>query len=220
MGMLGLLYHNRTIWEGLLGAVLIVMNGPQVQVALAVDVAHGAEGTVLLSTVQKTMAAFYQPPGKGGRQLQQLEQQAREEKTLSKKLQARRGVFVTLSHQGRPRACWGSLHPSGENLVNGTIQSTLGALTKEYRYRPITAHEWTSLSPQVTVVRQVRPIPSYRQVNPLRDGVMVQANGRVGIILPGEVTDAYAQVVQAKLKAGIQPGESFQLYRIEADVYK
>jgi AMMECR1 domain-containing protein len=126
------------------------------------------------------------------------------------------GVFVTLSRDGKPRACWGSVYPQHKNAVESTIYATLGALTKEYRYRPISRTEWQALRRQVTVVRAIEPIAGLRGVNPLRDGLMVRA----GVILPGEARDATYQLVQARLKAGIRPGEKYQLYRIVADVYR
>lgn len=130
------------------------------------------------------------------------------------------GVFVTLSRGGKSRACWGSVYPQHPDVVESTVYATLGALTKEYRYRPITSGEWRTLKPQVTVVRAIEPITGLRGQNPLQDGLMVRAGGRSGVLLPGEARDAFYQLVQCKLKAGIHPGESYQLYRIIADVYQ
>lgn len=130
------------------------------------------------------------------------------------------GVFVTLSRTGKPRACWGSVYPKQPDLVHATIEATLGALTKEYRYPPIQPHEWRHLNPQVTVIRRIQPAHGVSSINPLRDGLMVRAGGKSGVILPGEAKDAHYQLVQAKLKAGIQPKEPYQLYRMVADVYR
>jgi AMMECR1 domain-containing protein len=100
------------------------------------------------------------------------------------------------------------------------VYATLGALTKEYRYKPIGRTEWQTLKPQVTVVRALEPISGIRDQNPIQDGLMVRAGNRSGVILPGEARDAFYQLVQCKLKAGVRPGESYQLYRIVADVYQ
>jgi AMMECR1 domain-containing protein len=169
--------------------------------------------------VQETMAAHFLSPPMRQKKLQKLETKAHalaQTKTAS----SPRGVFVTLSLHGKPRACWGSLSGVNLNPSLAIIESTLGALTKEYRYPPIHASEISKLKKQVTVIKTVVPVQSYRQINPYRDGVMVQQGGKSGIILPGEATDAYHQVVMAKLKAGIQPKDSFQLYRMQADVYR
>ncbi len=165
------------------------------------------------------MTAHFLAPPIRQQKLQALESQARD-LSSSSSLASSKGVFVTLSHNGKPRACWGSLSGSNPNPSLAVIESTLGALTKEYRYPPIHASEIPNLKKQVTVIKALVPVPSYRQINPFRDGVMVQQGGKSGIILPGEATDAHHQVLMAKLKAGIQPKTSFQLYRMQADVYR
>ena len=130
------------------------------------------------------------------------------------------GVFVTLSNAGKSRACWGSLTPQHGDLVASTVYATIGALTREYRFRPVKAYEVNKLKVQVTVVRSLEPIHRISQQNPLVDGLLVRSGGKSGILLPGEASDAYYQLVQCKLKAGIRPGEPCQLYRIRADVYQ
>jgi hypothetical protein len=51
-------------------------------------------------------------------------------------------------------------------------------------------------------------------------GLMVRAGGKAAVILPGEASDAYYQMVLCKLKAGIRPKQPCQMYRIKADVFK
>jgi len=130
------------------------------------------------------------------------------------------GVFVTLSYAGKSRACWGSLTPQHGDLVASTVYATVGALTREYRFTPVKANEVKKLKVQVTVVRSLEPIHRISEQNPLADGLFVRSGGKSGILLPGEASDAYYQLVQCKLKAGIKPGEPCQLYRIRADVYQ
>jgi AMMECR1 domain-containing protein len=167
--------------------------------------------------VRKTMAIYFNHEQRSsGNPYQALIQQF----TKSSAHQKPAGVFVTLSRQGRSRACWGSIQPQHNTIAESTVYATLGALTKDYRYRPITAAEWDSLKPQVTVIKALEPIENLHGQNPLRDGLMVRQGGKSGVILPGEAKDATYQLVQCKLKAGIRPGEPFQLYRIIADVYQ
>lgn len=130
------------------------------------------------------------------------------------------GVFVTLSRDGKSRACWGSAYPHYKSVPEAVVYATLGALTKEYRYKPISRTEWKALKPQVTVIKSIEPIENLRGQNPLRDGLMLRQGGRAAVILPGEAKDATYQLVLCKLKAGIRPGEKFQLYRMIADVYQ
>jgi AMMECR1 domain-containing protein len=177
----------------------------------AVSQAHSPPITEL---VRKTMAAYFSTGVSTKSQYQALIQQ------FSATYAKPAGVFVTLSHQGKPRACWGSIHPQHKTTAESTVYATLGALTKDYRYKPIGNHEWQTLKPQVTIIKHIEPISGIRNQNPLRDGLMVRQGNRSGVILPGEAKDATYQLVLCKLKAGIRPGETFQLYRIIADVYQ
>jgi AMMECR1 domain-containing protein len=129
------------------------------------------------------------------------------------------GVFVTLSKNGKTRACWGSVYPQEKDLVKATVYATYSALTKEYRYPAIKKAEINDLKVQVTVVKNLQPIESLAQLNPLKDGLLVRTGAKSGVILAGEASDAHYQFVQAKLKAGIGAGEPFQMYKIKTDVF-
>lgn len=129
------------------------------------------------------------------------------------------GVFVTLSKNGKTRGCWGSVYPRESNVARETVLATLGALSKEYRFKRISANELKTLKIQVTVVRELTAVTNIKSINPLKDGVMVRAGGRGGVILPGEAVDAYYELVLAKLKAGIKPDEPCQIYKIKAEIY-
>ncbi len=182
-----------------------------------------AETIPLTDIVRKTMALYFAGsssetpdlPGRN-RSYQALARRAQPAKIAQKPA----GVFVTLSRNGQSRACWGSAFPQYNTVQEATVYATLGALTKEYRYRPISRAEWKSLKPQVTVVKALEPISGLRGQNPLTDGLMLRQGSRSAVILPGEAKDATYQLVLCKLKAGVRPGEKFQLYRMIADVYR
>lgn len=129
------------------------------------------------------------------------------------------GVFVTLSKNGKTRACWGSVYPREANVVKETVLAMRGALSKEYRYKAISPSELKDLKIQVTVIRGLEPVTDVKQINPFKDGVMVRSGGRGGVILPGEAVDSYYEFVLARLKAGIQPNEPCQIYKIRAEIY-
>lgn len=178
------------------------------------------------------------PPNMGGLKVDSLED-------LTKKMEAAaptmtsdnariKGVFVTLSKKGKTRACWGNLQGSSQNLVRDTIYTTMDALKKDYRHPQIKASEVNFLKPQVTVIRKMESINSISELNPLKDGLMLRQGGRSGVVLPGEAYDSHHQLVMCKLKAGIasnrgskgdnrngsKQSQNYQLYRLEADVFK
>lgn len=130
------------------------------------------------------------------------------------------GLFVTFYKDGKTRACWGSVQPIHPDLVKATVYTAEDALNKEYRHRPITRAELKDIKAQVTVIRQSVPIGSHHELNPLHDGLLLKARGKGAVILPGEASDPHHQIVMARLKAGVRPVESCELYRLKTDVYK
>lgn len=170
----------------------------------------------LTDVVRQTIAIHFGEQKLNGKTIEQFA------RSLPVKTEFRKpaGVFVTLSYKGKTRACWGSINPSQSDIVKQTVYATLDALTKEYRYAPIKQGEWKQLKPQVTVITGVEPISSIAFQNPLRDGLLVRSGGKAGVYLPGEAADAHYQLVHCKLKAGIQPGEPCQLYRLRTEIYE
>ena len=131
-----------------------------------------------------------------------------------------KGLFVTLSKNGKTRACWGSINAQEGNLVKATIVTCEEALSKEYRYPPIKRSELDALKCQVTVVEKIEPVPRHATLNPLLDGLMVRSGAKAAVLLPGEASDPHYQVMQCKVKAGITPQEPCQIYRMRAHVFR
>lgn len=130
------------------------------------------------------------------------------------------GVFVTIiDEENKSRGCWGNLYPQ-TGLKESIVSSAIGAIKKDYRFKPPALAELPGLKFQVSLVSDVIPVSSVREFNPLKDGMMVQSGGKTGILLPGEAIDAHYQMVQCKLKANIQPDEPYNLFRLVTRVYK
>lgn len=104
------------------------------------------------------------------------------------------------------------------------MYTTQEALRNDYRHPKISQPEVASLKPQVTVIRNIVPIHTIEQQDPQNFGLMIRSAAKTAVVLPGEAKDAYYQLIQCRLKAGIgsqahsRPG--YQLYRIVCDVYK
>lgn len=169
----------------------------------------------LTDIVKHTMTLYFEEKTGAAKMIRQYADNVK----VRPEFQKPAGVFVTLSRKGKTRGCWGSIHPQHSSVAKSVVYATMGALGKEYRYKPIKPSETKFLKPQVTVVRAVEPVASISMVNPFRDGVLVRAGGKSGVILPGEASDAYYELVMAKLKAGIQPNEPCQIYKLKADIY-
>lgn len=131
-----------------------------------------------------------------------------------------KGVFVTLYKDGKTRACWGNITANHSDLVTNTVFTTEDCLTKEYRYPQVQRKELPELKAQVTVIEKVEPTSPGATLHPLTDGIMVRSGGKGAVLLPGEASDPYYQVMQCKLKAGINPKAPCQIYRIKAHVIR
>ena len=169
----------------------------------------------LTDIVKHTMELYFKGEAGGAKAIRDYAENIRVQAEFNKPA----GVFVTLSRKGKTRGCWGSVHPQHATIAKSTVYATLGALSKEYRFKPIKPAETKFLKPQVTVVRAVEPVANIQMVNPFRDGVMVRSGGKSAVILPGEASDAYYELVMAKLKAGIKANEPCQIYKLKADIY-
>lgn len=174
-----------------------------------------AQRLSLPALVRQTMQLYFEGPGLNKATIKTLISQSG-----GKEYAKPAGVFVTLSTSGNTRGCWGSIQPACPTILESTVYATLGALKKDYRYKPIQAAEWRNLKPQVTVIERLQPIAGIANQNPMRDGLMLQAGGKSAILLPGEASDAYYQLIKCKLKAGVNKGEPYQLYKVKAAVYE
>ncbi|MGD9580027.1 MAG: AMMECR1 domain-containing protein [Vampirovibrionia bacterium] len=130
------------------------------------------------------------------------------------------GVFVTiLDPENKSRGCWGDLYPAS-NIKEAVFNAALGAVKRDYRFDPPSKSELENMKFQVSLVYNVIPVNSVASVNPFKDGLLVQSGAKGGIIMPGEAVDAHYQMVQCKLKANIQPGEPYNLFKLVTKVYK
>lgn len=130
------------------------------------------------------------------------------------------GVFVSIiGKNNKSRGCWGTLHQQSD-IKEAIIAAAVGSVKQDYRFKPLSLYELSEVKFQVSLVLRVIPINSIREINPLRDGLLVQSGSKSGILMPGEATDAYYQMVQCKLKANIQPGEAYNLFKLVTKVYK
>lgn len=130
------------------------------------------------------------------------------------------GVFVTVLGEDKvSRGCWGELYPQMQ-LKEAIAIAAIGAIKKDYRFKPVNIYELPEVKFQVSLVVAIEPVSSLKRINPYRDGLLVKSGGKAGILMPGEAVDAHYQMVQCKLKAGIQPGEPFELFKLVTKIYK
>lgn len=128
------------------------------------------------------------------------------------------GVFVTLSHQGQTRGCWGTLVSVAPDLAQATIRAAIGAATRDPRYPPLRASELQEISIQVALVEQVHPIQSPTEIDPTRSGLFVRSGSQGGVLLPGEALTSEWQMATARRWAQIPQSSPVEVFRVEAQL--
>jgi AmmeMemoRadiSam system protein A len=129
----------------------------------------------------------------------------------------RAAVFVSLHRHGQLRGCIGTLMPTQQNITEEIRHNALSACSRDPRFYPVIAEELGDLEIQVDVLSPSRPITSRDELDVKRYGVIVQANGRRGVLLPDlEGVDTVSDQIKIALrKAGIDPSEAYTLERFE-----
>ncbi len=140
---------------------------------------------------------------------------------LSPEMQERAGVFVCLKVRGMLRGCIGTFQPSEKNVATEVVRNAVSAATCDPRFPCVEARELPDLEYSVDVLTPPEQVKGPGELDPKRYGVIVQAGGRRGLLLPDldGVDTVEQQVSIAMQKAGIRPGTPVTLYRFEVKRY-
>ena len=95
----------------------------------------------------------------------------------------RSAAFVTLSLGGKLRGCIGLLEPLG-SLVETLIHCAIAAAAEDRRFPPVGAHELPGLRYEISLLSPLRPASSLEEIEVGRHGLLLQARGRQGLLLP------------------------------------
>ena len=131
--------------------------------------------------------------------------------------QEKAGAFVSLQKDGQLRGCIGTILPAQRSLAEEILYNAVSAAVHDPRFEPVRSEELESLVYSVDVLTEPEPIDSEKQLNVKRYGVIVEAGGRRGVLLPDlpGVDTVGEQVSIARRKGGIRPAEPVQLWRFE-----
>ena len=130
----------------------------------------------------------------------------------------RAGVFVSLHKNGELRGCIGTIFPWSGCVAEEIIALAVEAGTRDPRFLPVTAEELPLLEYNVDVLSA--PEGAERgQLDAKRYGVIVTNGSRRGLLLPDlEGVDTPEEQIAISLrKAGIRPGEPYQLERFTVE---
>jgi AmmeMemoRadiSam system protein A len=152
----------------------------------------------------------------------------RSDDALSSRFAEARGVFVTLRtrRDAELRGCIG--YPEGGfPLSEGIVQGAEAAATRDTRFEPVLPAELPSIRIEISVLtplRRVRP----EDVRVGEDGLVVQREGRKGLLLPQVATewgwDRETFLSQACRKAGLSKDAwkepATELFCFQAEVFQ
>lgn len=132
------------------------------------------------------------------------------------------GVFVSLKKHGDLRGCIGTIEPKQASAAAEIIQNAISAAVADPRFIPVVEDELKSLEYSVDVLSQPEPIESVSELNPETYGLIVEATGRRGLLLPDieGVNTVEDQLSIVCRKAGINPGEEVKMYRFTVTRYR
>ncbi len=145
-----------------------------------------------------------------------------EEESLAYMEKIRSGAFVSIYESGQLRGCIGTIEPSYEDLGDEIIENAMAAALHDPRFLPIEPKELPFLTVKVDVVHPPVHVKYLADLDPERYGVVVEWEGRRGVLLPRlqGVDTATEQVRIAKHKAGIPYEAKVEMYRFEVTRYE
>jgi MEMO1 family protein len=140
---------------------------------------------------------------------------------LTPEMKERSGVFVCLKIRGMLRGCIGTFQPAEKDVAAEVVRNAVSAATCDPRFTCVRPNELPDLEYSVDVLSDPEQVNSLSDLDPSRYGVIVQAGGRRGLLLPDlEGVDTVEQQVGiAMQKAGITPGTPVTLFRFEVKRY-
>lgn len=143
-------------------------------------------------------------------------------KRLTPEMKPKAGVFVSIHKGGELRGCIGTIEPQRNNIAEEIIVNAISSAVRDPRFYPITADELKELEYSVDILTRPRAVKSRKSLDARRYGVIVEAGGRKGLLLPDleGVDSVDEQIDICRQKAGIMPSEPVRLYRFEVKRYR
>jgi len=143
-------------------------------------------------------------------------------KALTPEMKERAGVFVSIKKRGILRGCIGTFEPTKPNVAEEIIFNAISSATRDPRFPSVTPNELPELTYSVDILTKPEPVASKSELDPKKYGVLVEYQGKRGLLLPDleGVNTVDQQIEIACAKAGISPDDPVKLYRFQVRRYK
>lgn len=101
----------------------------------------------------------------------------------NKKLQEKRGAFVTLKVNHQLRGCIGYPLPI-KPLLETVMEMAVAAATQDYRFEPLALDELARTTIEISVLSLPRPIKDITEIEVGKHGIIVSKGFLKGLLLP------------------------------------
>lgn len=130
------------------------------------------------------------------------------------------GVFVSLKKHGQLRGCIGTIEAVYNDIAAEIQANAISAATRDPRFSAVQADELDQLVYSVDILGKAEPC-SREDLDPSQYGVIVSRGSRRGLLLPAleGVNTVDEQLNIALQKAGIRPGEDYNIQRFKVTRY-
>jgi AmmeMemoRadiSam system protein A len=176
------------------------------------------EGKYLLSVARETIEQ---------RLFGREDDRAEAESPVSAKLSEKRGIFVTLTIEGRLRGCIGHIIPQ-ESVMLGIRTNAVNAAFRDPRFRPMSAEEWEKVSIEISILTDPQTLDYenaqglLQRLRPGVDGVIIKRGHHQATFLPQvweQLPDKEGFLTHLCLKAGLD-GAAWKTEKLEVSTYQ
>ena len=133
----------------------------------------------------------------------------------------KRGVFITLTNEGRLRGCIGHFD-TDYPLYQIVTQMSIAAATQDYRfmYNPITSDEMEDIEIKISILSPLKKIDSIDEIKIGQHGIWIRQGSRGGTYLPEVATEMGWNKIEflehcCAEKAGLSP----DAWKNDAEIY-
>lgn len=137
-------------------------------------------------------------------------------------LSRKAGAFVSLHIRGQLRGCIGTIAPTTDCIAQEIMQNAVSSGLYDSRFPPVHETELPHLTYKVDILDEPEEIPSEKDLDVKKYGVIVESGFKRGLLLPNldGVDSVQMQIDIACQKAGIAPNEKYSLMRFKVTRYE
>jgi len=128
-------------------------------------------------------------------------------------------VFVSLKKGNQTRGCSGSFKTETGTLAGDLIKFSIISVAGDYRYRPVSLSEMKDIRIQITIPDSPVEIPSLFFYNPEKEGLIIEKQGKQGLVLPREAKTAEYAFKMCLRNAGINDTSGITIFKFSAIIF-